>query len=736
MFDFVNYTFSGLMSVFGAIIGLAYPIILQSIQRIDEQYNSVRLASQFQQELVFRLFQCILFSNIIISTLAPFALYLGGLEYSIIVLMLQTLFVSALLFTSFQLFTVIRIYYNPRKLLNRLEQVSKKREPMMMADLKKADSTELIQYLQCIFDISVYGAKRSDIDTYFSALSDIYYYVSEYQRRSDTSNPVIYPNGFMKIFREITVHTTNNKEQTYYYSQNNITPLLYSSIFKHKISDVTYKYLWFTLNEVIRANNIDWFNQYWSSADQYYRFVLSPMMREEQDAINLDDQKRFYEQHIMVGALLVYNKKFSWLNNIMFFTNQSPPRYNLIPSTFRGIFEQIKYFGKYVSPVEFKLISAKYSFRGMNEDVNTDYYIYNEIKSYLALLIVRLFLVNDYNITYSNPMELPTAGSDISDNKYHKELIQSLIEQIELWYRTNDIYQVFSSKIPSKDDILKLLTNYIKKCDYTIKEISNNPEIDPKKIDKIKDKLHQEENRLKQLIVTENRVVSSDANTYDSKQWSLPYNYKLDENEILKGYTSISVNLEEVLIQILYREIERNYFYQFLNTKSLVDYSIALKDVMNAFKELKLNSSKHVILSLGVYLGSFESMYGKNDDFIYDSENYSASYCGIPIISLASNECSFLILNKTDMPYYEFQAQTEDGYEKINKYSNLYSNLDEISPAERILRLKYYLKYYYKEKFDYVRIKISYNLPLGSNGDMDIIKPFEKLKEGSYKDKL
>lgn len=77
MFDFTNVTFSGLISIFGALVSLGYPVVLQSIQRIDEQYDSIRLTHRLQYEMVFKLFKCLMIVNIIVSILAPFVLYLA-----------------------------------------------------------------------------------------------------------------------------------------------------------------------------------------------------------------------------------------------------------------------------------------------------------------------------------------------------------------------------------------------------------------------------------------------------------------------------------------------------------------------------------------------------------------------------------------------------------------------------------------------------------------------------------
>lgn len=56
-FEFSNNTVSLLISVFSVIVGMTYPILLQAIQRIDEQYRSSRLSKMLMKEPKFKRFQ-------------------------------------------------------------------------------------------------------------------------------------------------------------------------------------------------------------------------------------------------------------------------------------------------------------------------------------------------------------------------------------------------------------------------------------------------------------------------------------------------------------------------------------------------------------------------------------------------------------------------------------------------------------------------------------------------------
>ncbi len=735
MFDFTNSSFSSLITIFSAIIGLAYPVLLQSIQRIDEQYNSTRLAYRFQQENVFKFFKRVLFINIIISILCPFILYISNINTTVLFVTLQTIFISALLFTSFHLFEIIRIYYNPKKLLERLKYSLEKKKTSMMNILKKREDNKLVEELLNLLDLSIYAARKTDQDIYYGSIREIYFFVYEYQKIADKSMPVVYPNGFMKVFSRIRTYSTDEKNQTYFYKQNEITSILLGRLYKHRISDQTYMFLWLTINDVIASNNEGWFNQYWSIVDQYYSLSFQNLLlgdsynkEDEQNKNDQQDAKRFCEQHVMLGALLVYNDKYKWLNNIMFYTNEMPPHYHLIPGTFAKIFDQLEHFYRFSSRPVFKILSSKYPFTGMDADVNTDYYIFKEVKRYLSLLVIRLFLVNNNIINYAAPMELPELKYNIVDNEFKIKLVQYLIEGVNQWYKEKD--KIYFHDIPKQDDVINLLNSYINTLDNANKSIKNNPEIDSDKIDKLKKNLFEHEQKSRKDIITLQHIKDQlklvPNENLEAKALPAQYQNKLRNEEILKGYSSYSVNLEEDLIQMIFDSIHRYYINYFINQKSFKDYTIAYEDIFKSFDKLNLDSKKHIILSQGVSLDNFEQQYGKQDKFIYSPDAEKISYNDVVIKDVPSTEISFLILNISDLPYYEFCKKEDDDLNLIDKDSLLYSNLDNINPKDFILKLKYNLKFYSNSNLFFIRLKVSYNLPLGSNGDLDSIKTIDE----------
>ena len=87
--DFTNYTFSFLVSLIGTILGICYPLFLENIRKIDDQYQSTVLAKRFQEAPVFKLYRLLLIAAIIISFLAPFIMLFSDNSIINIIMYLQ-----------------------------------------------------------------------------------------------------------------------------------------------------------------------------------------------------------------------------------------------------------------------------------------------------------------------------------------------------------------------------------------------------------------------------------------------------------------------------------------------------------------------------------------------------------------------------------------------------------------------------------------------------------------------
>lgn len=124
-FEFSNNAISLLLSVFSVIVGMTYPLLLQAIQRIDEQYRSSRITKILKEEKVFRLFQWLVTISIAFAFISIFILQLldDCPTLTIVWVTIHTLLTWLLLVTTILLVYTILTYYNPDELLDRINNL-------------------------------------------------------------------------------------------------------------------------------------------------------------------------------------------------------------------------------------------------------------------------------------------------------------------------------------------------------------------------------------------------------------------------------------------------------------------------------------------------------------------------------------------------------------------------------------------------------------------------------------
>lgn len=121
-FEFSNNALSLIFSIFSLIVGMAYPLLLQAIQRIDEQYRSSRIAKMLRRECQFKQFQWLVLISIAFAFASIFVMQLiDGLDLLVIIWVTVHALVSLLLLVStISLFYLILKYYHADDLLDHI----------------------------------------------------------------------------------------------------------------------------------------------------------------------------------------------------------------------------------------------------------------------------------------------------------------------------------------------------------------------------------------------------------------------------------------------------------------------------------------------------------------------------------------------------------------------------------------------------------------------------------------
>lgn len=465
MFNFFSNTYSAVVTIFAALLGISFPLILQSIQRIDEKYDSAVLSNRFEDENIYHIFKWLLYVYAVIVCVVPFILsFLSNVEKEYWVNSFLLLYLLCIIMTLVILFDRISKYYNIEKLLSYLSSKKKESDILIFWDIMRLASKAENEYLYKTAIIEVLG-----------------YFVKEQKDSKDKE--IVYSASLYQVLYEMGSAVGISQQQSFIYKRNDIISILYDTIITNaNISQQTFNHIWFMLNNASFVSNTNWLKTYWTYANQYMRFRKMKCDNEDEQ----EYLKKFYIFNVMFGAMLTYHRNYSTLNYIMTFSQSLPLSFPLIPGTFSKIIDCVENISnmnnQWITPM---VLESKYSIKGLDEDVNASNEIAKNAYKYLSLLFIRLWSYKDYNINYSEPLEIPYIGNSINKNEQLIKLSKTIREYIDTWYSSGELNNLGLWNLPSKSDVLALLDNYIRSLEDMNIELDKQNGYDEERLDYI-----------------------------------------------------------------------------------------------------------------------------------------------------------------------------------------------------------------------------------------------------------
>ena len=473
-----------------------------------------------------------------------------------------------------------------------------------------------------------------------------------------------------------------------------IIHVLFNQFNNYPITEQVYSYVWRLLNNMTFNGYTKWVKEYWSYTCQYYMLTLQHSQEE-----NEEHKNRFKEFHLMVGVLMVYMKRYDLLQHIFTFTNSLPAKYPLVPSTFRHIYSCYEELSRKNERMEL----LRYSMRGLEAGAREDSIIEGLLLDYIALLIIRLNTVDDYNITFSNPFGLPSVGDTIEKVVKNANTTRSIILRVEKWKKNEEALNEIGVSMEDANKALTLLRKYEESCKAEQEKLAQQRDISEEKRAALKNDLLMAISGFQfNLPICEGVEGYMKLNMKPATQ-----EVQLDDNLILAGRDSISNKLSEVLISALYTEIRKNYCYQFLLNGTASNFTIPYRDMTKALERLCLDDS-FTILAMGVSSHFFDEAEG------FSRNKDSICFKGVMVREIASNENSFIILKRSDMPCFGLHALTKEENKEnlveIEGEHHLYSNIDNLDADSLILKVMLGYCLYVKNPLKHVRLRIAYQL--------------------------
>lgn len=508
--------------------------------------------------------------------------------------------------------------------------------------------------------------------------------------------PFYYPDYISEAFRRLG-QASSSSGYPLLNRHIDVIHILFNQCEDYPITEQAYSYVWWMLNNMTTNGHDEWVKDYWSYACQYYMFT-----KEHSNNVEDEQKRRFQEFHLMVGVMMVYLKRYDLLRHFMNYTSSLPAKFPLVPSTYIFIHWWYK---QLTEKNEYTLYLLKYTMKGMNDGAQQERKIESLLLDYIALLMIRLHSVNDYNITYSNPTDLPNTGDTIEEADRNISIAEVLKKRVQNWSKDETALKELGFGDDNVNLANTLLMQFQESCKSFQEQVANHAEISDMKKDALKydmlKALNRPGNNLPQNTGVDKERV--ERTTYVAIQ-----SVELDERMILTGSEPIGNNLGEALINALYAEMRLNYCYQFMRHSSPASFAIPYRDMENALDRLELDNT-FTILAMGISPYFFDEMDG-----FKRNENDEITYKNIKVIEIASNDNSFIIMKSADIPTISLrelnEEENQEGLIEIDTDYHLYSNIDSIDVENLFLKARIGYQLHIAEPMRYVRLRMAYQL--------------------------
>lgn len=516
---------------------------------------------------------------------------------------------------------------------------------------------------------------------------------------SEKGKGIVYPDYLQSVIERIGILSTEMQPPSFFSQYNDIIPVLFDHLNNVEISQSTYRLVWRMLNRIVVAGNLVWFKQYWAWAVQYETFRFQGDKRTE-------SYISFFFFHLMVGALLCFNKRYDWLSEILFYSPQQPERFGLIPNAFQEIIDEAEMVYKKGEQVFF--FESYFQFEGLGQGVRNDSIIRGSVYEYLALLMIRLWSI-DSNVSFTDPKSIPSLDQRNMDrNEVLKRVAETLKRKVVIWYGKNRINEVELRVIPNEREVTDLLDSLIGMADKQNETIYNESDLDEGKVRKLMEDIIDSAKRKVGLLPTK-EMSAIDPSRTQSNDNLLKYDYRIEPILLMAGKSISYTNLPDVLMDMLVRQATGYYEQLFIQQPAKFEYRIRYEDIGRAIEKLAL-SPDYVILSFGEFIDS---------------------PMGVPVVNFVSRMSCIIVILKDQLPYTEYvtkeQVKVEglivpDVRDILPDGTHLYSNVASLKKDE-ILSLVQYLRIYSSQQLmKYIRLNVDH-FSLQNMYDLDDIKP-------------
>jgi len=687
-----------------AILGIAYPIIVDKISNIGEKYYSNYLSELFNNEYPQKKFRFFKFLNL--STF-KFTLYFTIFLFIFLILGLPPLFKTnisiidkiignsaeiLILLTTISLTIQFFIWLDKVMLYNGKATTLLKRIIIKYNKITNDDSIQKKYHIKTINEFSFFALNNSNNpDKHLQETLVNFYYFEFKKSRTNYNNEeegLEYPNELYEFVYDLcssVVRKDNVQIPVLEHRAVSGWWLLGESLDEITISERTYNWLW--RNIIVISKKEKYIRSHWSTAHQYVSYRLKPIMEDYEwdDKKELviknkiavkkrdEERKQFLEFHYALGGLLLYKRLYKTIDYIFNYTQSMPPSYELLPETMTDIFYWFEEFRNEYK--RNKPIDLKYYFPELDNYGNSGKITY-WISSYIVLLFIRQFSRNE-NYTYQDFTSLP-------------ELPKNILE-LNNWYDGLAFFEKCLTDVTQDNELLSA-TNFqnivkVKKTEMFdfVKELKHKI-IEQISTEKLQAPLSDE--KIKAFNDKTKEIINNAFKEYDSI--FIPTDAEKEKSDL--KLTVVGINTLFSKSAFTDKDIPNLNFDTVL--ASQIANSNIKRYIPNSFL---IARTKRYLLNIDNVLSGIEKLQINNNDFIIVGVNLDANlsnklnkYNSI-LIEIPSTEHqlrnTLFILRKENLPSIERRDLSEDEINKlelklIDTELKLYTSVVELDSDE------------------------------------------------------
>lgn len=674
-----------------AIIGIAYPIIIDKISNIGSKYSSDYLSELFEKEFPQRKFGIKIFGKRISYFIL--AIYLTVFSFLPLIFKFEPLYDwekywiinnSADLFTFLTSSTLIIFFFMWLDKVSIYNHKSTKLLNYLISKYNNSKENEENYHLKTINEFAYYAIRNQDVHIQKTLVSFYFDEFSKLQKTHNIDTPLIYPIDLYQLNYNVTselVDSHKNKLRVLEHRAVSGIWILGEGFSAISTSKESYTWLWRNINLIVEKTNF--LKMYWERAHQHYDHKLRHLDGEEynletnqysnQIAIDkrIEERKEFLEFNYAFGGLLMFKENYDAIKFVFNHSTSLPPNYVLLPTHMTEIFEMLHIFSDNNYLLE-NNIEFKYPFSGLD-----DYWgqkIRFWINSYLALLFIRQFTLRKF-MTFHDFNGLPHLPNKTSELNYWLRNILIFGNNINKVKSNVQLMDTLGyNAIIVEDSVSNTFSNFLEELKTKIEEKieynENSITLHPPKVEQFTKKtdeiLEIAFNKYK-VIQNQNDISNQDDVTkfgVNGLQTEYPKRaFTEDDSHI--DYDTFFAN------QVVRNRLDYYIPNSFLTARTK-RYLFKESDLNSAIKKLKIDSS-YVIVAINPSYGKLD-LIKEFKDFII---NLRSTNNGI--------QDTFFILKKDDLPTIK-NLEFEESEIKIDslttRKNNVYTSVLDLNLEE------------------------------------------------------